>query len=80
MSVGTTKDLREQVKHYIDTADEKTVKMIYAMLEVDADDNWWSTLPDNIIEDINLSLKQANSGDVIPHSEVMQKLSPWFTK
>jgi len=30
--------MRNEVKKYIDSADEKVVKMVHAMLEVDADD------------------------------------------
>jgi hypothetical protein len=35
------KDLRKKVIDYIETADEKTVRMIHAMLEVDAKEDWW---------------------------------------
>lgn len=32
------KDLRKEVMDYIETADEKTVRMIHAMLEVDVEE------------------------------------------
>lgn len=35
MERETIKGIREEVKRYIDAADEKVVKMVYAMLEAD---------------------------------------------
>ncbi len=40
--------MRQEVKRYIETADAKVVKMMHAMLEVDADNDWWDSLPDEI--------------------------------
>lgn len=37
--MNTVKDLRKEVIDYLETADEKTVKMIHAMLEVDAQED-----------------------------------------
>jgi len=34
MSSNALKEIRQEVKKYIDQADEKTVKMVHAMLEV----------------------------------------------
>lgn len=36
--MSAVKKMRNEVKKYIDSADEKVVKMVHAMLEVDADD------------------------------------------
>ncbi len=36
--MSAVKQMRNKVKKYIDSADEKVVKMVHAMLEVDADD------------------------------------------
>jgi hypothetical protein len=35
------KQLRKEVKSYIDTADVKVVKMVHAMLEIERESNWW---------------------------------------
>ena len=42
MSVSTIKDIRKEVKKHIDSADDKTVKMIYAMLEVEQKEDEWT--------------------------------------
>lgn len=80
MGRETIKDIREEVKRYIDSADEKVVKMVYAMLEVDAGDNWWETVPDNIKRDVEEALLQAEKGEFISHAEVKKKHPQWFTK
>ena len=38
--------MKKQVKKYLDTADEKIVKMVYATLEVDAQKDWWDEVGD----------------------------------
>ena len=56
--------LREEVKKYIDTADEKVVKMIHAMLEVNADEEWWERMPDKVKADVGEALPEAEKGDL----------------
>ena len=78
--MNADRKLRTEVKKYIDTADEKVGKMIHAMLEVDADAEWWDTVPDNIKSKIKKSIQQADSGETIPHEEVKKKYPQWFSK
>lgn len=39
--MDAVKQLRLEVKKYIDTADTKVVKMVHAMLEVEKESDWW---------------------------------------
>jgi uncharacterized protein HemY len=78
--MDTFKKMREEVKKYIDTADDKVVKMVHAMLEVDADADWWETVPDSVKEQVELSLQQSESGEVLSHEEVKAKHPQWFSK
>lgn len=71
--------MREQVKQYIDSADEKVVKMVHAMLEVDAQENWWNEMPDNIKADVETALAEAERGDLIPHEDIKQRIK-WLAK
>ncbi len=80
MESKAIKDIREEVKRYIDHADEKVVKMEYAMLEVDADNDWWETMPDGIKKEVEEALSQADKGEVISLAEVKKKHPQWFTK
>ncbi len=36
--------LREEIKTMIDKADEKTIRMTYAMLEAGAEEDWWDEM------------------------------------
>lgn len=72
--------MRSEVKKYIDTADEKVVKMVYAMLEVDAEADWWEAMPDEIRQDVEVSIKQADNGEVLTHEQIKEKYPQWFTK
>ena len=69
--------LKKQAKKYLDTADEKTVKMVYAMLEVDAQKDWWDYVSDDAKASIERGLKDAEAGRVTSHKEVMKKYKKW---
>ncbi len=67
------KKMRSEVKKYIVTADVKLVKMMHAMLEVDAEADWWKAMPDEVREDVEISLRQADNGEVLTHEQVKEK-------
>ena len=69
------KIMRQQVKKYIDTADVKVVKMMHAMLEEDADNDWWDTMPDNVKADVEAALKESEKGQVI-----QKRYAKWIVK
>lgn len=72
--------LRKEVKRYIDTADEKVVKMIHAMLEVEQESDWWDELSEEAKASIDQGLKDVQAGRVIPHDVVMKKYRKWLSK
>lgn len=72
------KDLREAVIEYIQTADEKTVRMIHAMLEVDAKEDWWDEITESHQQAIDKGIEQLDNGEGIPHDEVMRKYNKWL--
>ena len=65
---------------YIDHADERVVKMMYAMLEKDAETDWYDEMPDEIKAELEESIAQADRGQVMIHAQVKQKYPQWFTK
>ncbi len=78
--MNTDKIMRHEVKKYIDTADLKVVKMMHAMLEVDADNDWWDTMPDKVKADVEMALKESEKGQVIPHAEIQKRYKKWIAK
>ncbi len=68
--MDTLKIMRQEVKKYIDTADAKVVKMMHAMLEVDADNDWWDAMPDDAKAGEDAALQKSEKGHAIPHAEI----------
>ena len=71
--------LKKQAKKYLDTADEKVVKMIHAMLEVDAQKDWWDDVSGEAKASIERGLKDIETGSITPHKEVMKKYKKWLS-
>jgi predicted transcriptional regulator len=78
--MDAVKQMRKEVKQYIDTADEKVVKMVHAMLEVQQEEDWWDELPLEVRGEIDEALADLDKGKGIPHEEVMKKYKKWFTR
>jgi hypothetical protein len=70
--------LREEVKKFIDEVDDTTVKMIYAMLEVKRETDWWDALPQDAQNDIDSAIKELDSGKGVSHETVQQLHPEWF--
>ena len=51
--MDTVKQMKKEVKKYIDAADETTVKMVYAMLEAKQENDWWESLPPKVKTEID---------------------------
>jgi hypothetical protein len=56
------------------------VKMMRAMLEIDADNGWWGSMPDSVKEDVEVALIEAEKGEVIPHAEILKRYKKWLAK
>lgn len=78
--MGSIVALRKDVKKYIETADERVVKMVHAMLEADNKSDLWDELPARTQRDVQEAIKQSAKGKGKPHKEVMKKYEKWLTK
>ena len=76
----STTELKKEIKKYIDRADERTLKIVYAMLEAEDDYTTWKDMPADLKSAINKSLKQADEGKLIPHEEARKKYEKWLSK
>lgn len=74
------KDLRKAVIEYIQNADEKVVKMVHAMLEVDAEEELWDEMPDSVKADVEAALQESERSEGMSHDEVKKKYSQWFAR
>ena len=73
--MSAVKQMRQEVKKYIDKADDTTVKMVYAMLEAKQEDDWWEKIPADVQKEIDEELAELDKGKGIPHEVVMKKYS-----
>ena len=67
--MNAVKQMRLEVKKYIDAADTKVVKMVHAMLEVEKENDWWQN-------EETLSIVQERSAE---YKSVKVKGIPWET-
>lgn len=72
--------LKKQAKEYLDRADEKVIKMVHAMLEVNAENDWWDDLPGDVKNEISESLKELDEGKGISNQNVKKMYPQWFPK
>ena len=78
--MDTVKKMRQNVKKYIETADEKVVKMMHAMLEADAETSWWDSMPENIKIDVEKAIIEADNGDTVPDFTIQKRMQKWLAK
>lgn len=76
----TTEALRKQVKKYIDNADEKSLRMVQAILEIEQQQDFWDTLPQRAKDDVAEALLQSDRGEGKSTADVMKKYQQWRTK
>jgi hypothetical protein len=75
-----TEALRKQVKKYVDKADEKSLRMVHAIFEIEEGYDLWDELPENVKEDVDEALVESAKKEGRPHKEVMKKYKKWRTK
>jgi len=71
-------EMKNLAKKYLDNADEKTIKMVFAILEVDAEKDWWDDLSDDAKQSIERGLQDIENGKITPHEKVMKKYKKWL--
>lgn len=77
MNIALTK--LELAKKLLDTNDKDIINHIKAVFSTRTE-NWWKELPDEIKFSLEKSIKQADSGQTIPHKEVMKRYKKWLKK
>ena len=59
---------------------EPSVIKKFIALKNDQTKDWWDTISDEEMAEIEEGLAQADRGDVVPHEEVMAKYQKWRSK
>jgi predicted transcriptional regulator len=72
--------LRKQVKDLVDKADEKTLRIIYNLFEMNKQDDWWNEISKQQKTEIKEAVAEADKGKVVPHSEMEKLYRKWLRK
>jgi len=77
----TTLQVRNDLKKYIDVADEDAIKRIQNFIEVVKEqDDEFDDLTDEQERMLNEAIEEADKGLGIPHDDVMKKYAKWLKK
>jgi hypothetical protein len=80
--MGAVKPLDKQINHYLGRLNNNQKEVVLSVVKTFAQEetDWWDAVEESAKESINRGLKQADSGDVMPHEEVMKKYKKWLSK
>ena len=78
--MDTLSTLKAEVKEYVDKVNEYDLKKIIDVINTNNNENWWDTLPLNVKKDAQEALKQADNGQLIPHSVIKKNYKKWLVK
>jgi len=87
--MSATEILRNEVKEYINHADDKALRMVKAILEIDMEEDIdeesmveenWDDLPEELQLLLAEAAKECEEGKVTPHAQIVEKYSKWFRK
>ena len=71
--MATATNIREEVNHYLENADERMLKIVHAILEADANEDFWDELPNSVQQNIHTAINQSEQGLGNTHEEIMNK-------
>ena len=72
--------LKKSILEKIELATPGQLQEVMDILNDDPGEDWWHEVPDNIKENINQSLAEAENGQITEHQDVVKKHAPWLAK
>lgn len=67
MSEAEVKILKKEIKKNIEIADEKTLRIVHQILQIENEQDWWDTLPPGVKKAIDKGIEQADKKQVVSH-------------
>ena len=80
MSDAEVKALKKEIKKNIEAANEKTLRIIHQILQIEDEQDWWDDLPKEVQEAIDEGIEQANKGQVFSHETFLKRNKLWLKK
>ena len=69
-----------EVDEFVDNANGINLKEITDNHTSTQSNDWWEILPLNVKNDVQQALKQADKGQLIPHSTIKENYKKWLAK
>lgn len=71
--MSETEQLKQNIIQSLDQADEKVLRMVQSILQIDQEHDFWDDLPDYVKNEVEESIIEADQGLGKSHEEVMKK-------
>jgi hypothetical protein len=71
--MSETEQLKLNIIRSLDQADEKVLRMVQAILEIEQEYDFWDDLPEEVKNDVEEALIESEKGLGKSHEEVMKK-------
>lgn len=71
--MSETEQLKQNIIQSLDQADEKVLRMVQSILQIDQEHDFWDDLPEEIRNEVDEAIKEADRGGGISHEEMMKK-------
>ncbi len=73
--MSETEQLKQNIIRSLDQVDEKVLRMVQSILQIEQEHDFWDDLPEEIRNEVDEALLQADKGIIKgkPHDEVMKK-------
>ena len=52
-------NIREEVQHYLENADDRMLKIVHAILQTNTDGDFWDELPSSLQQNIHTAINQS---------------------
>jgi|GEM_PF-1124318 len=83
--MSSTEVLREEVRQYIENADERSLRVVKAVFaheynDAPGDTEEWDQLPPELQQIITKAEREAEEGKTTPHDEILKQYAKWFRK
>ncbi len=71
--MSETEQLKQNIIQSLDQADEKVLRMVQSILQIDRAYDFWYDLPEEVKNDVEEALEQSDKGLGETHEEVLKK-------
>lgn len=75
--MSETEQLKQNIIQSLDQVDEKVLRMVYSILQIEQEYNW-DNLPDYIKNEVEESIIEADKGLGKPHNDVMKEYQKYL--